>query len=208
MARAHSIRKVTAVVGAWCREYHTSFVKVVDLGVTTLEMDVVISKDRKVVVSHDTYFNHEITTKPGGDTVTESDGAQDALQHELWWYQEIWGLKTSFPFPSQQKMPVYKTIAGWRSIVLPIITLHLLSTKRSNVYYNIETKSTVTGDDNEHPKPAVFVDPLINVIKEKRLEQWVIIQSFDIRTLQYLHKTYPGIKTALLLEDKKPLRNN
>ncbi len=31
--------------------------KAIDLGVTTLEMDVVISKDNKVVVSHDPYFN-------------------------------------------------------------------------------------------------------------------------------------------------------
>ncbi len=180
-----------------------AFVKAVDLGVTTLEMDVVISKDRKVVVSHDTYFNHEITTKPGGDTVTESDERSLMLYNMN--YDDIRkydvGLKPHSRFPSQQKMPVYKPLLA---DVIDSVTAHLLSTKRSNVYYNIETKSTVTGDDNEHPKPAVFVDLLINVIKEKRLEQWVIIQSFDIRTLQYLHKTYPGIKTALLLEDKKP----
>ena len=29
----------------------------------------------------------------------------------------------------------------------------------------------------------------------------VIIQSFDFRTLQYLHKNYPAIKTAMLIED-------
>ena len=38
--------------------------KAIDLGVTTVEMDVVISKDKKVVVSHDTYFNENITTFP------------------------------------------------------------------------------------------------------------------------------------------------
>lgn len=39
------------------------------------------------------------------------------------------------------------------------------------------------------------------VIKEKHVEERVIVQSFDIRTLQYLHKHYPSIKTALLVED-------
>jgi len=39
------------------------------------------------------------------------------------------------------------------------------------------------------------------VIKEKQIEDFVIIQSFDFRTLQYLHKQYPAIKTAMLIED-------
>jgi glycerophosphoryl diester phosphodiesterase len=39
------------------------------------------------------------------------------------------------------------------------------------------------------------------VIKEKQLEERVIIQSFDFRTLKYLHEKYPSIKTAMLIED-------
>ena len=39
------------------------------------------------------------------------------------------------------------------------------------------------------------------VIKAKQIEDRVIIQSFDFRTLQYLHKKYPSIKTAMLIED-------
>jgi glycerophosphoryl diester phosphodiesterase len=39
------------------------FTKAVDIGVTTLEMDVVITKDGQVVVSHDPFFSHEITSK-------------------------------------------------------------------------------------------------------------------------------------------------
>jgi len=39
------------------------------------------------------------------------------------------------------------------------------------------------------------------VIKEKEMEEYVIIQSFDFRTLQYLHQHYPKIKTAMLIED-------
>ena len=39
------------------------------------------------------------------------------------------------------------------------------------------------------------------VIKEKGIEDHVIIQSFDFRTLQYLHQHYSTIKTAMLIED-------
>src|SRR5258705_7859709 len=42
------------------------------------------------------------------------------------------------------------------------------------------------------------------VIRKKKLEDHVIIQSFDFRTLQYLHEHYPAIKTAMLIEDFDP----
>lgn len=180
----------------------SAFLKAVDIGITTLEMDVVISKDKQVVVSHDTYFSHEITTKPNGDTVTEAE--EKGLKLYSMNYDEIKkydvGTKPHPRFPSQQKMHVYKPLLAE---AIDSVSAHLASTKRGNIYYNIETKSTIAGDDIEHPKPAEFVDLLMNVIKEKKLEQWVIIQSFDIRTLEYLHKNYPAIKTSLLLEDKK-----
>jgi glycerophosphoryl diester phosphodiesterase len=41
----------------------------------------------------------------------------------------------------------------------------------------------------------------MKVIREKKLEDRVIIQSFDFRTLRYLHQKYPLIKTAMLIED-------
>jgi glycerophosphoryl diester phosphodiesterase len=51
------------------------------------------------------------------------------------------------------------------------------------------------------PKPSEFVELLMAVVKEKGIEDRVIIQSFDFRTLQYLHQQYPAIKTAMLIED-------
>ena len=43
----------------------------IGLGVTTLEMDISISKDKKVFLSHEPFFNHEITTKPDGGFINE-----------------------------------------------------------------------------------------------------------------------------------------
>ena len=43
-----------------------AMIKALNLGVTTLEMDVVITKDKKVILSHDQWFSEEITTKPDG----------------------------------------------------------------------------------------------------------------------------------------------
>lgn len=47
--------------------------KALDVGVETLELDVVISKDKQVVVSHDHYMAASISTKPDGTPVTEAE---------------------------------------------------------------------------------------------------------------------------------------
>src|SRR5207237_9623011 len=66
--------------------------------------------------------------------------------------------------------------------------------------YRIETKSNAGKDKIIHPEPAEFVELLVRVIQNKHIEDRTIHQSFDVRTLQYLHKKYPSIKTALLIE--------
>ena len=47
-----------------------AMLEAINLGVTTLEMDVVITKDKVVLVSHEAFLNHEISTKPTGQYVT------------------------------------------------------------------------------------------------------------------------------------------
>ena len=68
------------------------------------------------------------------------------------------------------------------------------------IQYNIETKWLPETDTIFHPQPAEFIELIMSVVKEKKIEKRVIIQSFDIRTLQYLHKKYPFIKTSYLFE--------
>src|SRR5581483_6059493 len=50
-----------------------AMMKAIDMGVTTLEMDAVITKDKQVILSHEPFFNHEITTKPDGSYVNEQE---------------------------------------------------------------------------------------------------------------------------------------
>jgi lysophospholipase L1-like esterase len=84
----------------------------IDLGVTTLEMDVVISADKKVVVSHDPHFHENITTLPGGGQLTKKEAATRLLYSMR--YDSIIkydvGLKPHPDFPRQQKMAVSKPL--------------------------------------------------------------------------------------------------
>ncbi|CAN5798414.1 glycerophosphodiester phosphodiesterase family protein [soil metagenome] len=179
-----------------------AFLTAIDMMVTTLEMDVVISKDKKVVLSHDNYFSHEITTKPNGDTVTETE--EKLLNIYQMTYEEVKkydvGLKLHPRFLEQQKIKTFKPLL---SDLVDSNVQHMMTMKRPPIRYNIETKCTPEGDGIYHPGPAEFVELLMAVIKEKDIAIWTTIQSFDIRTLQYLHEHYPDMQTALLLEDKK-----
>ena len=171
------------------------------LGVTTLEMDVVITKDKKVILSHEQWFGKEITTKPDGSFI----GEREERKYNIYWmtYEQTKtfdvGMKPHPRFPQQQKMKVTKPLL---SDVIDSVNKDMMTRRRPFPYYNIETKSSTdsTFDGVFQPKPEEFVELLMAVIKEKGIEEQVIIQSFDFRTLRYLHEKYPAIKTAMLIE--------
>ena len=180
-----------------------AMLKAIDLGVTTLEMDVVITKDNKVILSHEPWMEKEITTKPDG-TYIETQAM--AMQFNIYTmdYEEVKtydvGMKPHPRFPNQQKMKVVKPLL--RDLI-DSVENYINSHHLAKVYYNIETKSLPAGDNKYHPLTADFVELLMAVIKEKKIEDHVIIQSFDFRSLQYLHEKYPAIKTSMLIEDSE-----
>ena len=173
---------------------------------TTLEMDVVITKDKKVILSHELWMSAEITTKPDGSFITKAEEKQFNIYGMT--YDEVKkydvGMKPHPGFPQQLKMKAYKPLLA---DVIDTVNKEMMTRRRPFPYYNIETKTKPDGDGVFHPKPDEFVELLMAVIKEKQIEDQVIIQSFDFRTLQYLHQKYPSIKTAMLIEgfDKRGL---
>jgi len=176
-----------------------AMINAIGLGVTTLEMDVCISKDNKVFLSHEPFFNHEITTLPDGGFIPEKNerlfnmykmNYDSIIKYDV-------GLSPHPRFPNQQKM---KTVKPLLSDVFKAVKEYMMTARRPFPYYNIETKTLPEGDNIYHPLPGEFVELLMEVIKENQMEDFVIIQSFDFRTLQYLHKHYPNIKTAMLIE--------
>lgn len=171
-----------------------------DIGVTTLEMDVVISQDKEVVLSHEAFFNHEITTKPDGSPVTAAEEKTLKIYHMPYEMVKTYdvGTKPHPRFPQQQKIKTYKPLLA---DVFDSVKKYMMTSRRPFPLFNIETKTSSSGDDLFHPKPNEFVDLLVKVIKEKEMEEYVTIQSFDYRTLKYLHEKYPGIKTAMLQDE-------
>lgn len=177
-----------------------AMLQAMQLGVHTLEMDVVISRDGKPVLSHEPFFNHEITTTPAGKRVTIEE--EKSLNLYRMDYAEISrydvGMAPHPRFPNQVKLQVCKPLLA---DIIDSVRADCERNRRPIPFFNIETKSDPAGDGIFHPLPEVFVDRLMEVINQKQFVTQVIIQSFDPRTLQYLHQKFPEIKTALLIED-------
>ena len=176
-----------------------AFIHAVQLGVNTLEMDIVVSKDGKLVISHDPVMNEVICTKPDGKPVTAEE--KDNFKLYTLTYEEIkrfdCGLRGNPKFPDQVKMAVHKPLL---TDVIDTVEKYVKEHGLPPVHYNIETKSTEKGDDVYHPRPALFTKLFYDVIASKGIEDRVIMQSFDMRTLQEIHKLDTGFTTALLIE--------
>ena len=184
-----------------------AFIHAVKLGVNTLEMDMQITKDGKIVISHDAFMGANICTAPNGKPVEAADESKYKIYTLT--YDEIkkfdCGSRGNAKFPEQQKVATVKPLL---SEVIDTVEKYIKEHNLPPVMYNIETKSTVAGDDINHPKPAVFAKMVYDLIKQKGVINKCIIQSFDPRTLQEMHKIDPTITTALLVENLKGLKGN
>ncbi|QNE41076.1 glycerophosphodiester phosphodiesterase [Hymenobacter sp. NBH84] len=184
-----------------------AMLKALDLGVTTLEMDAAISQDKQVLLSHDPYMNADFVHTPDGQPLTAAAGK--ALRLYGLPYAEIRrydvGSHGNPKFPRQEKLKTYKPLLAE---VIDSAEAHARRQGRPLPYYNIETKTTPAGDNTLHPEPEEFVRLLLAVITEKGVQDRVIIQSFDPRTLEVVHRTHPTLRTALLVENVYGLTAN
>lgn len=180
-----------------------AMIKALELGVTTLETDVVITADQQVVLSHEPFFSHDITTKPDGTSVSATEEKALNIYKMNYATVRLYDVGTKpFPrFPRQEKMAVYKPLLA---AMIDSVEAYCIRTGRTAPAYNIETKSQPATDGIYHPAPAEFVDLILDLIHQKSIRSRVTIQSFDIRTLQYLHQKDPSISTALLIEGDHP----
>jgi glycerophosphoryl diester phosphodiesterase len=177
-----------------------AMLKALDFGVTTLEMDAIVTKDGQVILSHEPFFNHEITTKPDGSFIDEKDERSFNIYQMT--YAEVKrfdvGMKPHPRFAQQQKM---KAVKPRLADMFDSVFRYMMTMRRPVPLYNIETKCLPATDNIYHPEPGPFVELLMKVIMEKGMEKYVTIQSFDFRSLQYLHQHYPDMQTAMLIED-------
>jgi len=175
-----------------------AFLSALHKGVDVLELDIVISKDKKVVVSHEPYMSALYMTKPSGAPVLEIE-EEDFNLYKMN-YDSIKtfdsGSRGNTKFPSQQKLKTYKPLL---SEVFKVIEKEIREKKLPAIKYNIEIKSHKSDYEIYQPQPEIMVDLVMQVIKEHKMENKINIQSFDPTPLNILHKKHPDIEIAFLV---------
>lgn len=168
--------------------------------VTTLEMDCHITKDKKVVVYHDDYLNPKFVTYNDGKELKGKD-IKGTLYNYTWKELKAFnlGLKGNVDFPKQKKVSTSISLLG---DLIHEAETYAKAKRQSPMFYNIETKSKEGKDHEWHPAPQEFSDLILEVVIEKGIAPRTVIQSFDKRTIQYINKHYPQIKTSYLIDAK------
>lgn len=181
------------------------FIEAIELGVNTLELDLVVSKDSLLVVSHEPFFSPDFCL----DTLSRRIPKDSTINMYELTHEEIkmfdCGSIGNPRFPDQEKISVYKPLF---SEVIDSVESFIENKKLNPVFYNVELKTKKSTDGKFHPSPESFADLVYQMISEKKIKDRVVIQSFDFRTLQYFNGNYPEVKLAMLIENELPWRNN
>jgi glycerophosphoryl diester phosphodiesterase len=162
-----------------------AMIHAIDLGVNTLELDCVISKDGKVVVSHDVYMSSDFMLKPDGTEISKAEENQYLLYTMNYDVIKTYdgGTKPHPQFPRQKKMKTYKPLL---SELIDSVEQYVQVHHLKPLLYNLEIKSTPAEDNVAHPDPETFVRLVMGVLENKKITKRVVIQSFDVRPLQVL----------------------
>jgi glycerophosphoryl diester phosphodiesterase len=172
-----------------------AFANALTMGVDTLELDIGVTKDGAIVVSHERGLNPDLARGADGVYVAPPGIPfvemllEDVRKYDVGQIRP--GSAYAAQFPDQRKVPG-----------TPIPTLRevfdlVRKSGDRHVRLNIETKIDPSHPD-ESPDPQRFVALLLDLVGAEKFSDRVMVQSFDWRTLQLVQKLAPAIPTVYL----------
>ena len=172
-----------------------AFERALEIGVSTLELDVAITADGVAVVSHEPALFEAIARDAQGQWLSVRGPQIRSLTLAQVQAYDVGRLNPAHaygrPFPEQgprdgQRIP---TLASVFALVKALGV--------TDVQFNIETKVYPNRPDDT-VTPEAFVEVLLATIRDAGMARRVIVQSFDWRTLALIHQREPGLRTACL----------
>jgi len=179
-----------------------AFLHALKLGVDVLELDVVISADHEVVVSHEPWMSPTICLTPDGQPIppgTETQHNLYQLSYATIRHYDC-GQRQHPEFPEQVNEPAYKPLLREVLAVVEAATQQLGSPVLG---YSIELKSERGHDGIFQPPPAQFLELVLAVLQEYQVLPRTTLLCFDPRILRLVRQLVPAVATCLLLEADK-----
>jgi glycerophosphoryl diester phosphodiesterase len=152
-------------------------------GVDALELDMAVTRDNIVVVSHDPLLSSPVCTGPRDHVAIHTLTLAEVREWDC-------GAKQNPAFPKQQPVP------GTR---IPTLDQVFDLAPKGKFLFNIETKSFPDRPELS-PPPDEFARLVLDIVRKHHLESRVVLQSFDFRTLHAMRKLAPEIKLSALYE--------
>lgn len=171
-----------------------AFARALSLGVTTLELDVGVTKDGAVVIAHDRRLNPDIARGPDGYVTAPAPPLRSLTLDELRRY-DVGALRPESPYAKQ--FPEQTSVPGTRVPTLAELAALVRRSGNTAVRFNIETKLSPLAAD-ETLDPERFAAALVAALREAGLASRAAIQSFDWRTLKAVQRIAPEIPTVCL----------
>jgi glycerophosphoryl diester phosphodiesterase len=181
-----------------------SFTLALQMGVTTLELDVVVTQDDVLVISHDPALNPDITRDAQGRFLSSKGPDIRQLSFEQLQNYDVGRIN-----PTSRYAQTFSAQKGQDGVRIPRLKdlFELVKTQgHTQVKFAIETKITPQRTD-QTPEPERFVQLLLQEIKDHGMSERVQILSFDWRTLQAVQKTAPGMPTVYVTAQLPVLDN-
>jgi glycerophosphoryl diester phosphodiesterase len=183
------------------------FKKCLDNNLTGFELDVVVSKDRQLIVSHEPWMNYKYCSHPKGIPITEKNQKTfNLFQLTKEQIQKFdCGSKFNPDFPHQILKPCKKP-------TLKEVFKQFNQSKIENISIQIELKSFKEWYGVFQPDPDEYAELIFNLCNKiklnKKLNQQLLIKSFDAKLLNLLYKKNPNISMGFLIDNNKSIKNN
>lgn len=172
-----------------------AFANALSMGVDTLELDINVTRDGAIIVSHERALNPDITRDAAGNYVAPPGIPFVKLSLDEVKTYDVGQIRPDSAYARQ--FPDQHALPGTR---IPKLTEVFDLVRRSgdgHVRLNIETKIDPDHPD-QSPEPERFVTLLLDLLKAEKFSDRVMVQSFDWRTLQLVQKRAPTIPTVYL----------
>ncbi|MFO1304564.1 MAG: glycerophosphodiester phosphodiesterase [Burkholderiales bacterium] len=172
----------------------TAFKRALELGVTTLETDLAVTKDGVLVISHDPVLNPDLVRDADGKWIASKGPPIHSLTLEELRRYDIGRTNPATAYGKQ--WPEQVPADGQR---FPTLKEVLALGQGNAVRFAIETKIT-PDSGGETPDPATFAKLVVAAIREAGMTERVSVLSFDWRTLVEVNKLAPGIPTVCITQ--------